>query len=42
MDINKPEIDFPEGAPPKDLEITDVWPGDGKVAGPGEIGRAHV
>ena len=34
MDINKPEIDFPEGAPPKDLEITDVWVGDGKVAGP--------
>ena len=34
MDIEKPEIDFPEGAPPKDLEITDVWAGDGKEAGP--------
>ncbi|HEY5018412.1 MAG TPA: FKBP-type peptidyl-prolyl cis-trans isomerase [Streptosporangiaceae bacterium] len=41
MDINKPEIDFPEGAPPKDLEITDVWPGDGKVAGAGDTVEVH-
>jgi hypothetical protein len=41
MDINKPEIDFPEGAPPKDLEITDVWEGDGKVAGPGDTVDVH-
>jgi len=41
MDINKPEIDFPEGAPPKDLEITDVWVGDGKVAAPGDTVDVH-
>jgi peptidylprolyl isomerase len=41
MDINKPEIDFPEGAAPKDLEITDVWEGDGKVAGPGDTVDVH-
>ena len=41
MDINKPEIDFPEGAPPKDLEITDVWEGDGKIAGPGDTVDVH-
>ena len=41
MDINKPEIDFPEGAPPKDLEITDVWVGDGKAAGPGDTVDVH-
>ena len=41
MDIEKPEIDFPEGAPPKDLEIADVWEGDGKVAGPGDTVDVH-
>ena len=41
MDTNKPEIDFPEGAPPKDLEITDLWVGDGKVAGPGDTVDVH-
>jgi len=41
MDINKPEIDFPEGTPPKDLEITDVWPGTGKEAGPGDTVQVH-
>jgi peptidylprolyl isomerase len=41
MDIQKPEIDFPEGAPPKDLEITDVWTGDGKEAGPGDTVEVH-
>jgi peptidylprolyl isomerase len=41
MDIDKPEIDFPEGAPPKDLQITDVWPGDGKVAGAGDTVEVH-
>jgi len=41
MDISKPEIDFPDGAPPKDLEITDIWAGDGKVAGPGDTVEVH-
>jgi peptidylprolyl isomerase len=41
MDIAKPEIDFPDGAPPKDLEVTDIWDGDGKVAGAGDNVRVH-
>jgi peptidylprolyl isomerase len=41
MSISKPEIDFPDGAPPKDLEITDIWAGDGKVAGPGDTVEVH-
>jgi peptidylprolyl isomerase len=41
MDITKPEIDFPEGAPPKDLEITDIWEGDGKVADAGDNVLVH-
>ena len=32
MSIEKPEIDFPGGEPPADLEITDIWEGDGAVA----------
>src|SRR5512142_632219 len=36
MSISKPEVDFPGGEPPADLEITDIWEGDGKVAGPGD------
>jgi peptidylprolyl isomerase len=31
-DITKPEVDYPEGAPPKALEITGIWEGDSKVA----------
>ena len=41
MDITKPEIDFPEGAPPKDLEVTDIWDGDGKVASSGDTVEVH-
>jgi peptidylprolyl isomerase len=41
MDIAKPEIDFPDGAPPKDLEVTDIWEGDGKVAGAGDNVEVH-
>ena len=33
MEITKPEVDYPEGTPPKALEITEIWEGDGKVAG---------
>ena len=29
MSIDKPEIDFPGGEPPADLEIKDIWEGDG-------------
>src|ERR1700676_766528 len=41
MDAGKPEVDFPEGAPPADLEITDIWEGDGKVAGAGDTVEVH-
>ncbi|HET7476462.1 MAG TPA: FKBP-type peptidyl-prolyl cis-trans isomerase [Dermatophilaceae bacterium] len=43
----KPEIDFPEGPPPTDLEITDLTVGDGAEAKPGSqvlvhyVGVAH-
>ncbi|WP_445399902.1 FKBP-type peptidyl-prolyl cis-trans isomerase [Streptomyces sp. LE64] len=41
MNIEKPEIDFPEGEAPKDLEIVDVWEGDGKVAAKGDFVSVH-
>ncbi|MBV9451864.1 MAG: FKBP-type peptidyl-prolyl cis-trans isomerase [Streptosporangiaceae bacterium] len=41
MSISKPEIDFPEGAPPADLEITDIWEGDGPEARAGSAVKVH-
>ena len=41
MEITKPEIDYPEGTPPKELEVTDIWAGDGKVAGAGDTVDVH-
>jgi peptidylprolyl isomerase len=41
MSISKPEVDFPGGPPPADLEITDIWEGDGKVASPGDTVQVH-
>ena len=41
MSIEKPEIDFPGGEPPADLEITDVWEGDGAVAKAGDTVEVH-
>ena len=41
MSVSKPEVDFPEGEPPAELEITDIWEGDGKVAGSGDTVRVH-
>ena len=41
MSIGRPEIDFPGGEPPVDLEITDIWEGDGGVASPGDMVRVH-
>src|SRR6201992_823024 len=41
MDITKPEVDYPDGAPPKALEITDIWEGDGKVAAAGDTVEVH-
>ncbi len=39
--MEKPEIDFPAGPPPADLEITDVTVGDGTEAVAGKTVRVH-
>ena len=41
MSIDKPEIDFPGGEPPADLEIKDIWEGDGEVAKAGDTVSVH-
>ncbi|MFC5723182.1 FKBP-type peptidyl-prolyl cis-trans isomerase [Streptomyces gamaensis] len=41
MNIDKPEIDFPEGPVPTDLEITEVWEGEGQVAKAGDFVQVH-
>ena len=41
MSIEKPEIDFPGGEPPADLEVKDVWEGDGPVAKAGDTVSVH-
>ncbi|GHA64063.1 peptidyl-prolyl cis-trans isomerase [Streptomyces tauricus] len=41
MSIEKPEIDFPGGEPPKDLDIKDIWEGDGPVAKAGDTVSVH-
>jgi peptidylprolyl isomerase len=41
MSISKPEVDFPGGVPPKDLEIKDIWEGNGKVAAAGDTVQVH-
>jgi peptidylprolyl isomerase len=38
---SKPEIDFPEGEPPTELQITDEVVGDGPEATPGTTVSAH-
>lgn len=37
----KPEIDFPDGPPPADLEITDITVGDGAEATAGSNVQVH-
>ncbi len=37
----KPEVDFPEGDPPEDLEITDITVGTGAAAAPGDRVLVH-
>ncbi len=37
----KPEIEFPEGPPPSDLEIVDLSEGDGAQAAPGDTAVVH-
>lgn len=41
MALERPEIDPPEGAPPADLEITDIVEGDGDEAVPGTTVAVH-
>ncbi|MEU7833428.1 MULTISPECIES: FKBP-type peptidyl-prolyl cis-trans isomerase [unclassified Nonomuraea] len=41
MALEKPEIDFPEGNPPTDLEIVDIVEGDGPEAKPGQNVSVH-
>lgn len=41
MSIDKPEIDFPGGEPPADLEIKEIWEGDGAVAKAGDKVKVH-
>ena len=41
MNAEKPEIDFPGGEPPAELEIKDIWEGDGPVARAGDNVRVH-
>ncbi len=41
MSIGRPEVDFPGGEPPAELQITDIWEGDGGVASPGNIVKVH-
>lgn len=41
MSIDKPEIDFPGGEPPADLEIKDIRVGDGPEAKAGQNVTVH-
>ncbi|MGW7080789.1 FKBP-type peptidyl-prolyl cis-trans isomerase [Streptomyces sp. NPDC054871] len=41
MSIEKPEIDFPDGPAPADLEIVDIWEGDGPEAKAGATVSVH-
>ncbi|MBL1116056.1 FKBP-type peptidyl-prolyl cis-trans isomerase [Streptomyces sp. 110] len=41
MSIEKPEVDFPGGEPPAELEIKDIWEGDGPVAKAGDNVAVH-
>ena len=39
--LQRPEIDFPEGEPPQDLQIVDEVVGEGPEARAGQTVRAH-
>jgi peptidylprolyl isomerase len=39
--MDKPEIDFPDGPPPSELEVTDVTEGDGQEATSGSTVSVH-
>ena len=38
---DKPEVDFPGGEPPSELEVTDLTVGDGEEATPGRTAVVH-
>jgi peptidylprolyl isomerase len=41
MTIDKPLVDLPSGQPPADLEIKDLWQGDGPEATAGDDVSVH-
>ncbi|HEY9242191.1 MAG TPA: FKBP-type peptidyl-prolyl cis-trans isomerase [Streptosporangiaceae bacterium] len=41
MSAQKPEIDFPGGEPPAELEVKDIWEGDGPAAKAGDNVQVH-
>ena len=41
MSTEKPEIDFPDGPPPDDLEVTEITEGDGQEATAGSTVSVH-
>ncbi|MFC8127312.1 FKBP-type peptidyl-prolyl cis-trans isomerase [Streptomyces sp. NPDC057302] len=41
MSIEKPEIDFPDGPAPSELEIVEIWEGDGPEAKLGATVKVH-
>ena len=41
MSTEKPEVDFPGGEPPADLQITDIKEGGGEVAKAGDMVQVH-
>jgi peptidylprolyl isomerase len=41
LSIEKPEIDFPDGPAPADLEITEIWEGNGPEAKAGDRVAVH-
>lgn len=41
MSIEKPEVDFPGGEPPAELEVKEIWEGDGEVAKAGDTVSVH-
>jgi peptidylprolyl isomerase len=41
VSIEKPEIDFPGGEPPADLEIKEIWEGEGPEAKAGQNVTVH-
>ncbi|MER5440396.1 FKBP-type peptidyl-prolyl cis-trans isomerase [Streptomyces sp. NPDC002790] len=41
MNIDKPEVDFPIGDAPADLQIEELWEGDGAEAKAGDFVKVH-